>query len=156
MIIKRTDELRPDDRVRTTYGEQVVQSVEPTERDPEFGTLVVKFAPHIPPGPRSAYVDPHDTVPGRAVSAPTPQEIRDRLGLVESILSDISTDPNKVIPTQMAVDMCTAKATVLNAAVLTLLAEQQAVENQLTAAAVYVSLGDLATARAILKDTLHG
>jgi hypothetical protein len=70
----------------------------------------------------------------------TPQEIRDRLARVENLLADIAPDGTQA-PLQLAVDLCVANATVLNAAALTLLVEEQQQANRIATAQVYATMG---------------
>jgi hypothetical protein len=61
MITKRTDELRPGDRVRTTYGERTVKSKRPSGAPHhEWGTVFVEYESRTIPGPYGAYTDPDD------------------------------------------------------------------------------------------------
>lgn len=74
------------------------------------------------------------------MSVPTPQEIRDRLARVENLLADIAPDDTQT-PRQLVLNLCLAKATVLQAAATTLLVEQQVIANLIAAAQVQAITG---------------
>ena len=62
MITKRTDELRPGDRVSTRYGERTVKSIAPSGAPHhEWGTVFVEYESRTIPGPYGAYADPQDS-----------------------------------------------------------------------------------------------
>jgi hypothetical protein len=87
------------------------------------------------------------------MSTLTPQEIRDRLAKVESTLQQTwdSLSSKGIVSAINIAALVDAKTNVLHAAALTLLVQQQEIANQLAAAAVYVSLGDLVLARSIVQ-----
>jgi len=87
------------------------------------------------------------------MSALTSQEIRNRLAKVEITVAEIHEEITSggVADANTLTALLHTKATVLNAAAITLLVEQQQTANELAAAAVYVSLGDLSLARGIVE-----
>jgi hypothetical protein len=62
VITKRTDELRPGDRIRTAYGERTVKSKRPSGAPHhKWGTVFVEYESRpLIPGPYGAYADPDD------------------------------------------------------------------------------------------------
>ena len=88
------------------------------------------------------------------MSAPIPQEIRDRLGRVETVLREAHEELSQkdgVSPITVAAFL-DAKTNILHAAALTLLVEQQRTANRLAVAQVWASLGESRHARECLQE----
>jgi hypothetical protein len=58
MSTKRTDQLRPGDRVRDRFGVQIIRDVGPTDANPKHGALLVRYQPQCCSWGR--YVNPED------------------------------------------------------------------------------------------------
>lgn len=95
------------------------------------------------------------------MNAPTPQEIRDRLGLLEGVLNEtwdqLSADSTGVSIRDLT-SVLESKTSVLHAAALTLLVEAQQQANQIAAAQVYASMGQASygLARKIVEEARNG
>jgi hypothetical protein len=90
------------------------------------------------------------------MSAPTPQEIRDRLAKVESTLQQTweQLSAKDTVSAIHIAALADAKTNVLHAAALTLLVEQQTAANKIAAAQVYDTMGPsmFSLARQIVEE----
>lgn len=85
---------------------------------------------------------------------PSPQEIRDRLARVETVLKDAHTElamKDGVSPDTVAAFL-DAKTNILHAAATTLLVEAQDLSNMIATAQVWATMGENRNAREILSN----